>query len=121
MMQQITDFLLSLQEQYNYRYLVPQRHRDNEIYFNNEWLLNLASNDYLGIASDKAFKEEFLDSKLFKENCFFSASSSRSLSGNFEIYAIFEEFLEALFNKKALLFNSGYHANIGVISSLNNL
>ena len=120
-MQQILNLLTSLNNQANYRKLSPQQHKDVEIYLNQKWLLNLASNDYLNLASDKNLKESFLDSEIFRKNCSFSASSSRSLSGNFEIYAIFEELLESLFNKKALLFNSGYHANIGVISSLNNL
>lgn len=120
-MQQITDLLASLNNQANYRTLVPQQHKNLEIYSNQKWLLNLASNDYLNLASNEKLKESFLDSEIFRKNCFFGASSSRSLSGNFEIYSIFEEFLESLFGKKALLFNSGYHANIGVISSLNSL
>ncbi|TLE16531.1 aminotransferase class I/II-fold pyridoxal phosphate-dependent enzyme [Helicobacter apodemus] len=120
-MQQILNLLTSLNNQANYRTLTPQQHKNLEISYNQKWLLNLASNDYLNLASNENLKESFLDSEIFRKNCFFSASSSRSLSGNFEIYAIFEEFLESLFDKKALLFNSGYHANIGIISSLNHL
>ena len=117
----IQTILNQLKQSSNLRTLFPQKHKDLEIQKNGKWLLNLASNDYLNLASNQDFIAEFLDSNLFRENCFFSASSSRSLSGNFEIYEAFETYLESLFNKKALLFNSGYHANIGALSALSRL
>lgn len=87
----------------------------------NSTLFNLASNDYLALARNRDFNQAFLDSTLFKEHSYFSASSSRLLSGNFEIYTHLESHLQSLFNKEALLFNSGYHANIGAISALSAL
>lgn len=121
MTQTIQGILSNLHQSSNLRTLSPQKHRGLEIQKNGKWLLNLASNDYLNLANNQEFIAEFLDSRLFRENCFFSTSSSRSLSGNFEIYEAFEEYLESLFFKKALLFNSGYHANVGILNALSGL
>ncbi len=117
----IQSILSQLHQSSNLRTLSPQKHRGLEIQKGNKWLLNLASNDYLNLASNQEFITEFLDSNLFRENCLFSASSSRSLSGNFEICEAFEEYLESLFGKKTLLFNSGYHANVGILNALSRL
>lgn len=107
------EYLQRLKKDSNFRSLTPQKH--------NSTLLNLASNDYLGLSSNADFNARFLDSALFKEHCHFSASSSRLLSGNFEIYSLLETHLKMLFNKEALLFNSGYHANVGILNALNAL
>lgn len=121
--------LESLKKDSNYRSLKRFNFSVSEIFDNSKdskssqtpTLFNLASNDYLALARDKDFNQAFLDSKLFKEHCHFSASSSRLLSGNFEIYSHLESHLKSLFCKEALLFNSGYHANIGAISALSAL
>ena len=92
-------------------------------------MLNLSSNDYLGIQDDKkltqAFLEQNLPSLLESNSPIFSSSSSRSLSGNHKAFQTLETTLQNLFNKTcttppkaALLFNSGYHANIGIIDAL---
>ena len=73
----------------------------------NSTLFNLASNDYLALARNRDFNQAFLDSTLFKEHSYFSASSSRLLSGNFEIYTHLESQLRSRFNKEALLVSSG--------------
>ncbi len=78
--------------------------------------LNLSSNDYLGIAGNKDLTQMFL-----KENADFSfgSASSRLLTGNLPVYKELEALLACLHNKEAaLLFNSGYHTNIGTISAL---
>ncbi|WP_297812061.1 aminotransferase class I/II-fold pyridoxal phosphate-dependent enzyme [uncultured Helicobacter sp.] len=126
---QITQTLEALKCDSNYRILKPQRHHKFNILNNAKhnfhqipkWLLNLASNDYLGIASNESLNAAFLDSTLFKEYWSFSSSSSRLLSGNCEIYAGLESHLSHIFNKQALLFNSGFHANLGAIGALNSL
>ena len=83
-------------------------------------LLNLASNDYLGISLNDSLKEEFLASHALSLPL--SSASSRSLSGNFRIYEEFEAYLSSLFSgKRALLFNSGYHLNISCIQALSSL
>ena len=64
-MQQILNLLTSLNNQANYRTLTPQQHKNLEISYNQKWLLNLASNDYLNLASNENLKESFLDSEIF--------------------------------------------------------
>ncbi len=128
---QIAQTLESLKCDSNYRTLIAQKHRGfqiarnlhnpKETYDNPKWLLNLASNDYLGLSTDKSFNAAFLDSALFKEHLHFSSSSSRLLSGNFEIYTMLESHLSRTFGKQALLFNSGFHANLGALGALNSL
>lgn len=84
---------------------------------NNEYI-NLASNDYLGIATDRELCSEFLES-LKQEDFHFSASSSRLQTGNYEAHIALENRLSELFHTKAaLVFNSGYHANTGILPAV---
>lgn len=80
-----------------------------------KWL-DLSSNDYLGLGERSS---EFVD-EFFRRNpgLSFSSSASRLLSGHQKYHFQLEEFLTALYGKKALLFNSGYHANVGCIGAL---
>ncbi|NCC10463.1 MAG: 8-amino-7-oxononanoate synthase [Bacteroidia bacterium] len=81
-------------------------------------LVNLSSNDYLGLASDKALRAEFL-STLTPETFLPSASSSRLLTGNFPVYEQLERLLAERFGaESALVFNSGYHANVGILPAV---
>ena len=77
---------------------------------------DFSSNDYLGLSSHPAILEAA--SKALYD---FGAGSTgaRLLSGNNRIYQELEE-KTAVFKGKpaALVFNSGYHANVGMISSL---
>ncbi len=80
---------------------------------NGKIYLNCSSNDYLGIATDKDLKKEFFES-LDLNSIELSSSSSRLLSGNFEIFEKVEKQLAELFGKPAALyFSSGYHMNAG--------
>ncbi len=77
--------------------------------------LNLSSNDYLGIAEDKDIRKRFYRIGDFS----LGSSSSRLLTGSSSVYAKLECLLASLYGKdKALIFNSGYHANIGIMSGL---
>ena len=81
-------------------------------------LLNLSSNDYLGISTNKDLIDEFQAKFGNKYN--YSSASARLLSGTEEIYSKLEVLLAQLFNKeKALIYNTGYQCNLGVVSALN--
>ena len=81
-------------------------------------MLNLSSNDYLGLADNRALKEEFFHS-LNPHECRFSSTSSRLLTGNFPIYTRLENQLAELYDAEcALVFNSGYHANSGILPAV---
>ncbi|MDE6533717.1 MAG: aminotransferase class I/II-fold pyridoxal phosphate-dependent enzyme [Muribaculaceae bacterium] len=79
-------------------------------------MLDLSSNDYLslGLRCDE-FREEFLDR--FSDAAF-SSSASRLLSVRQRHHNNLEEYLSTLYGKPALLFNSGYHANVGCVGAL---
>jgi len=102
----------------SYRSLHNLEHNGFLINDSGEELLNLTSNDYLGLASNPNLLEDF-HRKLDVKSMTFSASSSRLLSGNHAHYALLEEDLADLYGKEAaLVFNSGYHANIGILPAL---
>lgn len=85
-------------------------------------LLNLASNDYLGIATDSFLYEEFCAQISAKEVAAregVGSTSSRLLSGTTPSVAMCESALATHYGTEAaLLFSSGYHANIGVLTAL---
>ena len=80
----------------------------------NEDLVDFCSNDYLGFASETEI--HILDEVVAKT---FGATGSRLISGNHKVTVEVEEFLANYYKaESALIFNSGYNANIGVFSSL---
>jgi len=86
--------------------------------YNQENLVDFSSNDYLGFASNKNISKkvkERLDSTKYLNG----STGSRLLSGNLEIHEEVENYLSNFFNcPSSLLFNSGYAANIGLLSSV---
>lgn len=81
-------------------------------------MLNLSSNDYLGLADNVALKSEFLQT-LNPQTCRFSSTSSRLLTGNYPAYTRLEKRLAQLYGaESALVFNSGYHANSGILPAV---
>ena len=88
------------------------------IYYKGKKLLNLSSNNYLNFADNKQITEEFLD--YAGNNYSFGSASSRLLTGTLPVYKELEELLSSLYSKECtLLFNSGYHANVGISSAIN--
>ena len=84
--------------------------------------LNLTSNDYLGLAGNARLLRRFYSSR-DDENLFdrfgLGAASSRLLTGDIETAHQLEETLTREYGRPAaLLFNSGYHANIGILPAL---
>jgi len=84
-------------------------------------LVNLATNDYLGLASDEAMLERFLRKGLANpfEHMAMTSSSSRLLAGNHPGFGVLEGELSALFGgRSALVFGCGYLANLAVCGTL---
>lgn len=106
-----------LRQKGNFRQFTSNQQQRRWITIQDRTMLNLASNDYLGLAADLHLREEFLDT-LKIERALFSSSSSRLLTGNFAEYEQFENSLSKAFGRAALLFNSGYHMNIGILPAL---
>lgn len=82
-------------------------------------LIDFASNDYLGFAnSEEIFNEthQYLLENNIKIN---GATGSRLISGNHNLYQITEDFIANFHQSEtALIFNSGYDANVGFFSSV---
>ena len=88
------------------------------IYYKGKKLLNLSSNNYLNIADNQAITQEFLDNVGNRYS--FGSASARLLTGTLPVYQELEELLSSLYGKEsALLYNSGYQANVGISSALN--
>lgn len=84
---------------------------------NSDSLIDFSSNDYLGIAADENLRREFF-SNLNADEMLMSASASRLLARCQDAFADFESVLKDVYNRDAILFNSGYHANVGLVSAL---
>ena len=79
-------------------------------------LLNLSSNNYLGIAAHPMLKSAAIQA-IQRLGC--SATSARLIVGNYELYDRVERDLARFKNTEAaLIFNSGYTANVGIITAL---
>lgn len=88
------------------------------IHLDEKKMLNLSSNDYLGIASDQKMRQDFLSNPDI-DKAIFSSSSSRLLTGNYPVYQKMEHLLTDLYKKEsALVFSSGYHMNMGILPAI---
>ena len=107
--------LKELKENFCERKLISLKKAGKYIFEDNKKYLNLSSNDYLGIAEDRKILNNFLKIADFS----MGSASSRLLTGSSYVYAKLECLLSALYRKdKSLIFNSGYHANTGIMSAL---
>lgn len=79
--------------------------------------VDFTSNDYLGLAA-----RDYLRDRFFADNSpselLMTSSASRLLSTRQHDYASLEATLAHAYRREALLLNSGYHANSGIIPSL---
>lgn len=118
---QARKILQKLKQEKNLRVLQEIEHDGINIIKNGKKMLNLASNDYLGVANDNNLRAEFFDTTN-DDRMLLGSTSSRSLSGNHRIYMQLEEYISSkFFSKSCLLFNSGYHLNISCIKALSEL
>lgn len=112
------DKLNKIRESGNYRELREIQNNGFLIHHDGREMLNLSSNDYLGISSNPRMIQEFREETDVKALSY-SAASSRLLSGNHEYYTLLENDLCELYGKEAaLVFSSGYHANTGILPAL---
>lgn len=110
--------LQALKEKNNFRSLPSLIHDGRNVIVHERRMLNLSSNDYLGLANDVSLREEFLKT-ITPETFLPTSSSSRLLTGNFTAYQELEEQLADMFGtESALIFNSGYHANTGILPAI---
>ena len=78
---------------------------------------DLSSNDYLGLGSNPEIQAEFFadaSNRLIP----MTSSASRLLSGRQREYDELESLLTSLYGRPCLLFNSGYHANTGIMQAI---
>lgn len=81
-------------------------------------VIDLTSNDYLGLALRDDLKDEFLGLNDSGGQLELTSSASRLLASCQNEYRRFETMLGDVYGRPALLFNSGYHANTGIIQAL---
>ncbi len=129
--------LADLKAKQQYRQLPELQHHGRYIIKEGEALLNIASNDYLGLGGDTELQAEFLVQLEQSSDTLppkMSATSSRLLTGNdtqlqtleSELQNWYESALEKqnvpkqniLNSRTALVLNSGYHANLGILPAL---
>lgn len=79
--------------------------------------VDLSSNDYLGLAARTDLRDSFFGTTA-PESIVMSASASRLLGAHQREYHEFENLLSRVYGRSALTFNSGYHANVGLIQAI---
>ena len=105
------------------RHLRPLADRSGcRVTYQGKRFLNLTSNDYLGLAGNTRLLRRFYSSQDEQNVCDrfgLGAASSRLLTGDIDTAHQLEERLATEYGRPAaLLFNSGYHANIGILPAL---
>uniref|UniRef100_Q3ANX3 8-amino-7-oxononanoate synthase n=1 Tax=Chlorobium chlorochromatii (strain CaD3) TaxID=340177 RepID=Q3ANX3_CHLCH len=117
--QRLATELEALQAADRFRRFPPVEARDgNYLITEGKRLLNLSSNDYLGLADNRSLLEDYFQT-IASSVYPMSSSSSRLLTGNHPLYDELEAALQHIYQREAaLVFNSGYHANIGILPAL---
>lgn len=80
-------------------------------------LVDFTSNDYLGLAARNELRDAFFADNSPSE-LLMTSSASRLLAKPQRDYAALENALADAYGREVLLFNSGYHANSGIIPAL---
>ncbi len=108
------DALRSCHENGTYRTIPNLRNNGKQVVVDGSTLINLNSNDYLGLLDSPALFHEFIETH--GSHLAPSSASSRLLTGNDDSYRLFEsEIAKAYRRETALLWDSGYHANSGIL------
>ncbi|MDO8518618.1 MAG: 8-amino-7-oxononanoate synthase [Deltaproteobacteria bacterium] len=113
----LTEELKSLRDKGLYRLLKSvDGEQGPEVTFKGKSFLNFSSNNYLGLANHPALKKAASVAALKYGT---GSGASRLITGSMSLHHELEEEIASFKGtESALLFNSGYHANIGIISSL---
>lgn len=120
---QLTERLQSIVDQGQFRQVTPLHHLDAGcVQIDGRSYLNLAGNDYLGLATNRELHAEFfslLSPDLLLSHYGMGSTASRLMTGNTSPYEKLEQGLADFYHKEAaLVFNSGYHINIGILPAL---
>ena len=127
--------LEDLKANQQYRQLPNLQHDGQYVMSEGKALLNIASNDYLGLGGDIELQTEFLnqiEQLPIAQTPKMSATSSRLLTGNDIQLQALESELQSWYqsatnkqnistSKSVLVLNSGYHANLGILPALTTL
>ncbi|MCG3859089.1 8-amino-7-oxononanoate synthase [Psychrobacter sp. Ps2] len=127
--------LADLKAKQQYRQLPNLQHDGRYVVSAGKALLNIASNDYLGLGGDIELQTEFLnqiEQLSTTHTPKMSATSSRLLTGNDIQLEALESELQSWYQsamekqdlsntKSVLVLNSGYHANLGILPALTTL
>ena len=83
-------------------------------------LIDFSTNDYLGLATDQQLRREFILEAMNDDSMLMSSSASRLLAATQSHHNALEDLLEQMYGRerKTLLFNSGYHANTGILPAI---
>ena len=82
-------------------------------------LIDFLSNDYLGFATNETLFSKTFQLLLNESVASNGSGGSRLLSGNHKLYTILEPLLATFYKvNSALVFNSGYDANMGLFSAI---
>ena len=113
--------LAELREGGNLRELKTVSHDREFVIYQGKKMLNLSSNDYMGVGTTAKLWPGFLDTNPLDTNGTFpgSACSSRLQTGNYLAYDALEKTLAELFHYEAcMIVCTGFNANLGVIPAL---
>lgn len=110
--------LAGLEATGNLRRLPQIEHCGKMVKVGGETMLNLSSNDYLGLATRDDLRSEFME-KATVRGYSLTSSSSRLLTGNYSVYTRTEQHLAEMYGAEAaLLLSCGYHVNSGVLPAI---
>ena len=119
----LAEHLAAIDRQGQRRRLVSVSHLDcGRIEIDGRRYLNLAGNDYLGLAANRELLARFYgqqDTQNLLARYGLGSTASRLMTGNTRPYAELERELSVLYGTEAaLVFNSGYHLNVGILPAL---
>ena len=119
--QRYIDRLNELSQTDSLRELKTVSHDREYVIHNGRKMVNLSSNDYLGVGTTGKLWEEFLQTNPFELGGTFpgSACSSRLQTGNHTAYDELEKAFARMFHYEAcMIICTGFNANLGIIPAL---